>query len=192
MTTAPTTSARTLTLSLAAALLLSACGSTPRAQSNRSVAQDPPPATQTAASSEPIDTDASTRPVPQPEPEEIAADPAPPIEAPEVADAAPADPEPAATTRVKPAELGRPDWWFDGVQRTERVLRLCAEAAGPTVREARRAAIDAARRRLALEVDLDPTSETVSLATVLPLPAANAGPDSAKYIGYVQMEVPAP
>ena len=184
--------ARTVTLSLAAALFLSACGSTPRAQSNRSVAQDPPPATQTAATSEPIDTDASTRSAPQPEPEEAAADPAPPIEAPEVADAAPADSEPAAPTRVKPAELGRPDWWFDGVQRTERVLRLCAEAAGPTVREARRAAIDAARRRLALEVDLDPTSETVSLATVLPLPAANAGPDSAKYIGYVLMEVPAP
>ena len=39
----------TLSLSLAIALLLSACGSTPRAQSNRSVAQDPPPAAQTVA-----------------------------------------------------------------------------------------------------------------------------------------------
>jgi len=202
MSNATTISARTVILPLASALLLSACGSAPRAQSNRSVAQDPPPAPQTAATQEPVtqgpaaqpDT-AAQRPRTTPEPEELLADAAPPMDAPQQ-DATPAEPEDddrdESPRRVKPAELGRPDWWFNGVQRTDRVVRICAEAGGPTVREARRAAIDAARRKLALEVDLDPTSERVSLATVLPLPAADAGPDSAKYIGYVLMEVPAP
>lgn len=127
---------------------------------------------------------------PAPTAEELAAADSPPVEAAEQDSQPDAVPEPSTVTPVL-AELGRPDWWFSGVQKTDRTIKLCAEAGGSTVREARRAAIDAARKRLALEVDIDPMRENVSLATVLPLPAASAGPDAAKYIGYVMMEVPA-
>ncbi len=182
------TPARLAALALAATL--AACGSTPPpAPASRAA---PAATDQTPATNEPATTQAQRDD--QPSAEEIAAVASPPIEAPEQTPEQAAEPERPASRaeRPKPAELGRPEWWFDGVQRTERTLRICAEAGGPTVREARRAAIDAARRRLALETDADPISETVSLATVLPLPAADAGPGSAKYIGYVLMEVPAP
>lgn len=182
------TTARLSALALAATL--AACGSTPPPATQQSAAA-PAPTGQTAATNEPAAADDAG--AEQPSSEDLAAAASPPIEAPE--QAAPVEveqPAPRAADRPRPAELGRPDWWFNGVQRSERTLRICAEAGGPTVREARRAAIDAARRRLALETDADPISETVSLATVLPLPAADAGPGSAKYIGYVLMEVPAP
>lgn len=158
------------------AAALTACGSPQRPSEPAQ-----PVASDQAAPSQPAQDDASMQ-------EQVAATNSPPVEAPPPD----AEPEPKPRPRAAaPAELGRPDWWFDNVVRTDRVVRVCAEAGGPTVRDARRAAIDAARRRLALEGEVDAIEETVSLATVLPLPAADAGPGSAKYIGYVMMEVPA-
>ncbi len=170
------TAARLLTLALLAAL--TACGSTPTA--------DEP--TTTAGINEPAP------PEPASDADEYAFDAAPPVEPAEV-DEEPStafDTQPEPARPAAPAELGRPDWWFTGIERDENALRVCAEGGGASVRDARRAAIEAARRRLALEADTDPTRERIKLATVLPLPAADAGPGAAKYIGYVLMEVPAP
>jgi len=96
--------------------------------------------------------------------------------------------EPAPAPAPEAATLPRPDWWFEGVRRDEERVALCAEAAGPTVRDARRAAIAAARREIDRALDGALEREVVSMAMVLPLPAADAGPGAARYIGYVMME----
>ncbi len=178
------TTARTAFCTLSVvSMMLPACGSQPQAAQR----DQPEPVASIAPANEPAPAND-----PAPTAEELAAADSPPMDSPE------RDPQTADRTNDEPAnvspalaELGRPDWWFTGIERSDRSIRLCAEAGGPTVREARRAAIDAARKRLALEVEIDPMRENVSLATVLPLPAASAGPGAAKYIGYVMMEVPA-
>jgi len=125
----------------------------------------------------------------------IVADATPPVEQPAAASEDPAPKEePVEAERedeapvAEPAVLGRPEWWFAGVRRGESAVMVCAEAGGRDVRDARRAALEAARRKLGRELELDPTRERVRFAQVLPLPAADAGGGSARYIGYVMLE----
>lgn len=177
------TAARITVFSVSLVSLMAGCASAPPAGERA----EPEPVAVIAPANEPVVAeDRATATQVGPTAEEMAAAELPPVEAPEIQPV-------AASTPSAPvlAELGRPGWWFDGVVKSDRVIRICAEAGGATVREARRAAIEAARRRLALEVEIDPMRENVSLATVLPLPAADAGPGAARYIGYVMMEVPA-
>ena len=170
---------------LCASLVLAACGSSPRPQS--AAPADPPPAavqqpagnetaarTDDAAQAQPPAEDMARHDVPDSMPEAETDREQPPA-----AERAPA---------VTPAVLGRPDWWFTDIRYSETRVRACAEAAGPTVREARRRAIDSARERLVRELGREPSRDAVAMATVLPLPAADAGPDAARYIGYVLME----
>jgi len=176
-------------------LSLAACGSSPREEPVTQVAPvtegEPAPVTPTdeggpsAGGAEPEIVADATPPVEQPEETEDAGD--------ADADAEQASndpaPEPAADAPpAAPAELGRPDWWFAGVRRGDGAVTVCAEAGGKDVRDARRAALDAARRKLGRELELDPTRERVRFAQVLPLPAADTGRESARFIGYVMLE----
>ena len=174
-------------------LSLAACGSSPREEPVSQVAPvtegEPAPVTPSDEGGD--GGSAADR--------EIVADATPPVEQPPAPDdaalaedergSADSAPEPAAgDPPPEPAELGRPGWWFAGVRRGDGAVTVCAEAGGRDVRDARRAALDAARRRLGRELDLDPTRERVRFAQVLPLPAADTGRDSARFIGYVMLE----
>ncbi len=93
------------------------------------------------------------------------------------------DPEPL-TIR----DDGRPSWWFAGTRRDGNAVLLCAEALGPDMRDARAAAIDAARARLRQSLELhenEPMPEIEIRRTwVWPLPHASTG-TAARYAGYV-------
>jgi type IV secretory pathway VirB10-like protein len=188
---------RILSLSLATALL-AACGSSPTTEP-RAEQPEPAPVDQVASVSEPdvdpapkVDSLDEAPAVPPLEDEPDAGElMTPPVEPPPPAQEDPDVPadedEPVEEPTPKAAELGRPDWWFDGVRRGDGRVALCAEAGGETVREARRAAIALARRKLDRELGEQTEREAVSMAMVLPLPAADA-PGAARYIGYVMME----
>lgn len=190
---------------LAAALALTAlgCAASPESDDSgeRSAARpaeqplaEPEPVDQVAAATEPAEEAPDPLRVEPTEDEAEAAAVTAPPPAPEGEDETPEpDAEPITEPEAEPETpeavvLGRPDWWFDGVRRGEGRVALCAEAGGATVREARRAAIDTARRKLDRALGGAGDRETVSMAMVLPLPAADAGPGAARYIGYVMME----
>jgi hypothetical protein len=192
---------RPLTIALAAAAL-TACGSSPSTEP-RAGQSEPAPVDQVASTAEPSPGSAAAPEPAADSPDEAPATPplegeadageltTPPVEptppAQEKPDVPEAEGEAAEEPAPRAAELGRPDWWFDGIRRGENRVALCAEAGGETVREARRAAIALARKKLDREIGGQTEREAVTMAMVLPLPAADA-PGAARYIGYVMME----
>jgi|GEM_PF-3918604 len=177
-------------------LALAALGCAASPDEERPVAEaSPAPLERPAAEAPPADAEAPEPDRVEPLEDELDEDAAatPPVDpppAPEIEAGGEGEPasEPAPAPAPEAATLPRPDWWFEGVRRDEERVALCAEAAGPTVRDARRAAIAAARREIDRALDGALEREVVSMAMVLPLPAADAGPGAARYIGYVMME----
>jgi len=158
---------------VACALLLCGCAGSPSPEREAARAEpEPTPAPERAEPAEPLV--AAT-------PEETAA-PAP--------DVAP-EPAPEAERAERPImrEDGRPSWWFEGARPGEdESVRICAEALGVTIRDARGRAIEAAReqlaRRLGAQSTLGLSRFTIELAWVWPLPNAT-GEGGARYAGYV-------
>ncbi len=103
---------------------------------------------------------------------------------PALAPVAPTSPANAATR-----EDGRPDWWFREVERNQGRVKVCAEALAPSMVEARRAALDAARtkarRAMGLAGQAAIPDEEVVYAWAWPLPHARVG--TVKYAGYVML-----
>lgn len=80
---------------------------------------------------------------------------------------------------------GRPSWWIDDASRDQGEVVVAAEALGPTIREARRAAIDAGVTRLERALGREPADWVVKAAMIQPLRAVR-GPESVnKFVGYV-------
>lgn len=110
---------------------------------------------------------------------------APPIAAAPVAQEAPARPAPSSSAA---REDGRPHWWFSGAEAgAAGAVRICAEALGSDMVEARRAALEAGRGRLRSEMGLSMAEsvpgEIVERAWVWPLPNSRVGPS--RYAAYV-------
>ena len=87
-------------------------------------------------------------------------------------------------------EDGRPDWWFREVSREGGRVKVCAEALAPSMVEARRAALDAARTKARKAIGIDGAGaipeEEVVYAWAWPLPHASVG--SVRYAGYVMLD----
>ncbi len=127
---------------------------------------------------------------------EVGYGPSPAIEAPVIDDAADETAstvtEAAGETQPRSSEPsdirrrdGRPSWWIDDASRDHGEVVVAAEALGPTIREARRAAIDAGVTRLERALGREPADWVVKAAMIQPLRAVR-GPESVnKFVGYV-------
>ncbi len=87
---------------------------------------------------------------------------------------------------------GRPSWWLDEPSTTDGRVFLAAEALGPDVRAARRAAVDSAMASLERLLGAPPTDDRVHAALVCPLPSRADAPGASRFVGYVLVSAPAP
>ena len=88
-------------------------------------------------------------------------------------------------------EDGRPSWWFGEPLEDSVRIRVCAEALGGDMRDAKRAAVEIARVRMRRELGLGPATrlpdELIERTWVWPL--AHAETPGARYAGYVLVSV---
>lgn len=82
---------------------------------------------------------------------------------------------------------GRPEWWLREPQWAEARLTVCAEALGSSVRDARRAAVDAGLAELRDLLERDAPGAEVVVTTVRPLPVPAQAPGGMRYVGYVMV-----
>lgn len=140
----------------------------------------------TPAASSPSHPPTPIPPAPADEPR-IAASPEAAVPPP--ASATPNDPASVRTDTARGAVRsdGRPEWWFGDARRESGITRLCAEALGSDMAEARRAAVEAGRARMRKTLSIDEHAavpgESVERVWVWPLPNALVGPN--RYAGYV-------
>jgi hypothetical protein len=134
-----------------------------------------------ASSGEPADEAPLAEPAREPTP----AAPDQPA-APDAAEAA-AEPRAGATPDDPVREDGRPEWWFDGVRESGGAATLCAEALGVSMRQAKAAAVSAARRRL---ISAGARAERMDVEHVLVWPLPTASTSGARYAGYVLASAP--
>lgn len=105
-------------------------------------------------------------------------------------------PEPSAAreARAMPGpeardDDGRPEWWLREPRWSEARLTICAEALGESVRDARRAAVDAGLERLRMVLEREAEGAEVVVTTVRPLPVPAQAPGGMRYVGYVMVTV---
>jgi hypothetical protein len=108
-----------------------------------------------------------------------------------------AQPAPASQTQPTQARAlpgperrvadGRPEWWLREPQWAEARLTVCAEALGSSVRDARRAAVDAGLAELRELLERDAPNAEVVVTTVRPLPVPAQAPGGMRYVGYVMV-----
>lgn len=84
---------------------------------------------------------------------------------------------------------GRPEWWLREPRWSEARLTVCAEALGESVRDARRAAVDAGLERLRTMLEREAEGAEVVVTTVRPLPVPAQAPGGMRYVGYVMVTV---
>ncbi len=96
-------------------------------------------------------------------------------------------PEGAEVTQGGARSDGRPEWWFSDARRETGMTRVCAEALGSDMAEARRAAVEAGRGRIRKALSIDEHAavpgESIERVWVWPLPNSRVGPK--RYAGYV-------
>jgi|GEM_PF-3713430 len=84
---------------------------------------------------------------------------------------------------------GRPVWWLDAPQRDESRVAVCAEALGPDVLSARRAAVRAGRTAMARLFGAEATDAQVIAAAVRPLGVGEPSQNAARFVGFVLMSL---
>jgi hypothetical protein len=84
---------------------------------------------------------------------------------------------------------GRPEWWLHEPRWSDARLTICAEALGESVRDARRAAVDAGLEHLGALLEGEAKDAEVVVTTVRPLPVPADAPGGMRYVGYVMVTV---
>ncbi|MFG0275777.1 MAG: hypothetical protein ACF8QF_12050 [Phycisphaerales bacterium] len=168
------------TSALAIALCLGACGAKP--------ATDPAPlATDRAPAPARQQATQTDSPTVDPAPDAERAGPvAPTTRQPVASDAQPTQARALPTPERRVAD-GRPEWWLREPQWAEARLTICAEALGASVRDARRAAVDAGLAELRTLLEQETPDAEVVVTTVRPLPVPAQAPGGMRYVGYVMV-----
>lgn len=137
----------------------------------------------------PAPTDTSAAYGPQPSERPSSRDNSTPSDGATVAQSADDESAPEAAEAAKPVTGrradGRPSWWIDDPERAGGEVLIAAEALGPDIRAARRAAIDAGVTRLARELGHAPSDWVVKATIIRPLRAVRGPENVNRFVGYV-------